>query len=223
MDLIDWEDRPLTLVIRHAAEPGAVPLGGRFASNVLSDWGLEYLGELAALIASELSTNAVEAGGTPKAEPGRGERETLPSVAVRLRVCERTLTVEVWDTSRTLPRMRTPDADAENGRGLPVVALSSERWDSYRHPSGGKAVYAVLRLAREVTDRTGGAAEPDPRTVRTGQRWIPPLTSMRWAVIHCVAALTRAVTAGPMSSAAATRPRADMSLMAFWYSSLIRR
>jgi anti-sigma regulatory factor (Ser/Thr protein kinase) len=167
----------VTYWFRHTAEPRAVPSGRRFASNALRDWGLEHLSESVTLIASELLTNAVEATGTTKAELSRGERETLPLVAVRLRVCTRMLTVEVWDTGRTLPRMRTPDADSENGRGLPIVTLLSERWDSYRHPSGGKVVYAVLSLARPpvaITRETadgastaaGGIAEPDPRAAR---------------------------------------------------------
>ncbi|MEV1022013.1 ATP-binding protein [Streptomyces sp. NPDC050264] len=163
----------VTYWFRHSAEPRAVPLGRRFAVNGLRDWGLEHMSESVTLIASELLTNAVEATGTTKAGLSRGERETLPLVAVRLRVCSRTLTVEVWDTSRTLPRMRTPDADAENGRGLPIVTLLCERWDSYRHPSGGKVVYAMLPLvrptvviAREMADGAGGAVEPDPRAAR---------------------------------------------------------
>ncbi|WP_447038281.1 hypothetical protein [Streptomyces sp. DSM 118878] len=68
--------------------------------------------------------------------------------------------------------MRTPDADAENGRGLPIVTLLCERWDSYRHPSGGKVVYAVMPLARpavaitrEMAGGTGGVVEPAPRAV----------------------------------------------------------
>ncbi|EGX58914.1 putative serine/threonine kinase anti-sigma factor [Streptomyces zinciresistens K42] len=138
----------VTYWFRHAAEPRAVPLGRRFAGNVLRDWGLEHLGDPVRLIASELLTNAVEATGTTKAGLSHGERETLPFVAARLIVSDRALTVEVWDTGRTLPRMRTPEADAENGRGLPVVTLLCERWDCYRHPSGGKVVYAVLPLAR---------------------------------------------------------------------------
>ncbi len=172
----------VTYWFRHTAEPRAVPRGRRFASNGLRDWGLEHMSESVTLIASELLTNAVEATGTTKAGLSRAERETLPLVAVRLRVCTRTLTVEVWDTSRTLPRMRTPDADAENGRGLPIVTLLSERWDSYRHPSGGKVVYAVLPLprppvaiGREVVDGAGagGVAEPDPRAARV----LPPTNS----------------------------------------------
>ncbi|MGW7082230.1 ATP-binding protein [Streptomyces sp. NPDC054871] len=163
----------MTYWFRHTAEPRAVPLGRRFTVNGLRDWGLEHMSESVTLIASELLTNAVEATGTTKAGLSRGERETLPLVAVRLRVCSRMLAVEVWDTSRALPRMRTPDADAENGRGLPIVTLLCERWDSYRHPSGGKVVYAVLPLARpavaiarEMAGESGGVVEPDPRAAR---------------------------------------------------------
>jgi anti-sigma regulatory factor (Ser/Thr protein kinase) len=174
----------VTYWFRHAAEPRAVPLGRRFAANGLRDWGLEHMSEPVTLIASELLTNAVEATGTTKAELSRDERETLPLVAARLRVSDRTLTVEVWDTSRALPRMRTPDADAENGRGLPVVTLLCERWDSYSHPSGGTVVYAVLPLARptvaiarEVAGGSGGVVEPDPRAARalssTNSRRVP--------------------------------------------------
>jgi hypothetical protein len=172
----------VTYWFRHTAEPRAVPLGRRFASNVLRDWGLEHMCEPVTLIASELLTNAVEATGTTKAAPSRDERETLPLVAVRLRVSSRALTVEVWDTSQALPRMRTSDADAENGRGLPIVTLLCKRWGSYRHPSGGKVVHAVLPLALPPVALTetpaepssgaggrigaGGIAEPDPQTVR---------------------------------------------------------
>jgi anti-sigma regulatory factor (Ser/Thr protein kinase) len=174
----------VTYWFRHTAEPRAVPLGRQFAANVLRDWGLEDMREPVTLITSELLTNAVEATGTTKTELSHGERETLPLVAARLRVCSRTLTVEVWDTSRVLPRMRTPDADAENGRGLPVVTLLCERWDSYRHPSGGKVVYAVLPLARptvaiarEAAGGSGGVVEPDPRAARalssTNSRRVP--------------------------------------------------
>ncbi|MEV7137147.1 ATP-binding protein [Streptomyces tauricus] len=156
----------VTYWFRHTAEPRAVPLGRRFTANVLRDWGLEHMSDPVRLIASELLTNAVEATGSTKAGLSRGERETLPLVAVRLCLSDRTLTVEVWDSSRTLPRMRTPDADAENGRGLPIVTLLCERWDFHRHPSGGKVVRAVLPLARGAADEAKDAAEPDPRATR---------------------------------------------------------
>ncbi|WP_447038282.1 hypothetical protein [Streptomyces sp. DSM 118878] len=90
----------VTYWFRHTAEPRAVPLGRRFAVNGLKDWGLEHMRESVTLIASELLTNAVEATGTTKAELSYRERETLPLVAVRLRVCSRTLTVEVTPAGR---------------------------------------------------------------------------------------------------------------------------
>ncbi|MEU9186965.1 ATP-binding protein [Streptomyces sp. NPDC048484] len=152
----------MTYWFRHAAEPRAVPRGRQFAANALRDWGLEHMSEAVTLIASELLTNAVAATGTTKAELSYRERETLPLVAARLRVSSRTLMVEVWDTSRTLPRMRTPETDAEDGRGLPLVTLLCERWDTERHPSGGKVVYAVLPLALPPVRVAEAQVEPPP-------------------------------------------------------------
>ncbi|MER5974256.1 ATP-binding protein [Streptomyces sp. NPDC002055] len=149
-----------TYWFRHAAEPKAVPLGRQFAANALDDWGLAHMTESVTLIASELVTNAVQATGTTRTELSYLERETLPLVAMRLRVDGPTLVVEVYDTKRTRPRMRTAEADAEDGRGLPLVTLLCERWDWHHHPSGGKVVYAVLPLV--PSPGTGAGAQPSP-------------------------------------------------------------
>ncbi|GHE65198.1 hypothetical protein GCM10018785_37550 [Streptomyces longispororuber] len=90
------------------------------------------------LIASELMTNAVRATGTTKLELSYQEREALPFVAVRLRVSDVVLVVEVYDDSRALPRVGTAAPDAEGGRGLPLVERLSVRWRAYRNPSGGQ-------------------------------------------------------------------------------------
>ncbi|MFE4665275.1 ATP-binding protein [Streptomyces sp. NPDC056716] len=152
----------MTYWFQHAAESRAVPFGRQFAANALDDWGLAHMRESVTLIASELLTNAVRATGT--IEPGvtYRDRETLPLVAVRLRMTGGKLLVEVYDTSRVLPRMRTPESDAEDGRGLPLVTLLSERWDSYHHPSGGKVVYAVMPLVRPPVEVAEAEAKPHP-------------------------------------------------------------
>ncbi|MFF9895045.1 ATP-binding protein [Streptomyces longispororuber] len=157
----------LTYWFRHAAEPKAVPLGRRFVKLVLNDWGLEYLTEPVTLIASELLTNAVQATGTTKLELSGQEREALPFVAVRLRVSDVALVVEVYDVSRALPRIGTAAPDAEGGRGLPLVEWFSVRWQAYRHPSGGKVVYAVLPLVPPPGTEAEAQAEPTPEPPRT--------------------------------------------------------
>ncbi|WP_282796929.1 ATP-binding protein [Streptomyces sp. CC224B] len=157
----------LTYWFRHAAEPKAVPLGRRFVKLVLNDWGLEYLTEPVTLIASELLTNAVQATGT-KLELSGQEREVLPFVAVRLRVSDVALVVEVYDVSRALPRIGTAAPDAEGGRGLPLVEWFSVRWQAYRHPSGGQGGVrgAAPRAAAGDRDRGAGRADPGTATDR---------------------------------------------------------
>lgn len=156
----------MTYWFRHAAESKAVPLGRQFAANALNDWGLAHMSEAVALIASELLTNAVRATGTTKPVVSYQERETLPLVAARLRLSGGSLLIEVWDASRALPKMRTPESHAEDGRGLPLVTLLCERWDSHRHPSGGKVVYAVLPLLRPPVAVAEAQPEPLPGRVR---------------------------------------------------------
>lgn len=138
-----------TYWFRHSAEPLAVTRGRQFVSRCLGDFRLGHLSEDAELIASELLTNSVKATGTCDPTPTASVRETLPLVAVRVRVSGPTALVDVWDTSTDLPQPGVPDDDAETGRGLSlVVAALSERWDAYLHPSGGKVVSAQLPIAR---------------------------------------------------------------------------
>ncbi|MFC0862244.1 ATP-binding protein [Sphaerimonospora cavernae] len=52
--------------------------------------------------------------------------------------------IEVWDESRTPPRMRVPGDDEEGGRGLWLVETYAKAW-GFRWPrTGGKIVWAEL-------------------------------------------------------------------------------
>jgi serine/threonine-protein kinase RsbW len=81
--------------------------------QALAAWGMEHLGDDAALLTSELVANAAEHGdGTPidlalrrHAKPGEH-----PGI-----------TCEVTDTSPAMPRRTAPGPDAERGRGLAIV------------------------------------------------------------------------------------------------------
>ncbi|MFL4905578.1 ATP-binding protein [Streptomyces sp. MMS24-I2-30] len=148
-----------TYWFRHSAEPLAVPRGRAFVSRCLDDFGLAHLCEDAKMIASELLTNALKATGTQNPKPTARMRETLPLIAVRVRVSGPVIHIQVWDTSTELPKPEIPQDDAETGRGLPlVVAALSLRWDAYRDPSGGKIVSAQLAIARPPVTRA--AQEP---------------------------------------------------------------
>jgi anti-sigma regulatory factor (Ser/Thr protein kinase) len=128
-----------TSFLELAPLPGAIPCARLHTVHVLHEWGLRHLVEDAALIVSELMTNAAEAS---MVLPGR------PPVGLHLLAGERSLLIEAWDHSPLGPEPRNAEADdgAECGRGLSVVATLSERWGWERTGAGRKVVWAELAL-----------------------------------------------------------------------------
>ena len=88
----------------------------------LKRWGLEDLLPVTELLVSELVTNAI--------------RYAKGDISVRLVREPESVVCEVHDTSPALPRVLTVDKDAENGRGLHVVAQLANRWGARRTHSG---------------------------------------------------------------------------------------
>jgi len=124
-----------TSVLELAPLPSAVPCTRLHTVAVLHEWRLSHLADDAALIVSELMTNAAEASAVL---PDR------PPITLRLLASEKSLIIEVWDHS---PRDLEPceaDADAECGRGLTVVAALSDRWGWERTGHLHKVVWAEL-------------------------------------------------------------------------------
>jgi anti-sigma regulatory factor (Ser/Thr protein kinase) len=121
--------------LEFAPLPGAIPCARLHAAHILHEWGLRALAEDAALIISELMTNAVDASAVL---PGR------PPVALRLLASERSLVIEVWDASPGDVAPREAGPGAECGRGLTVVAALSDRWDWERTGHRRKVVWAEL-------------------------------------------------------------------------------
>ncbi|MFD4785794.1 ATP-binding protein [Streptomyces sp. NPDC058459] len=128
------------------AVASAVPVGRAFVRQTLGHWNLHDHMDDAALVASELLTNAVEATGFPHPNHPAWQVSAEHVIAVQLRAVDDVLHVEVWDRSAKLPTMRTPAADAEGGRGLHLIEALAERWNVYRPPAGGKVVWAHLAL-----------------------------------------------------------------------------
>jgi anti-sigma regulatory factor (Ser/Thr protein kinase) len=117
--------------------PGAIPCARLHAVAVLHEWGLRHLAEDAALIVSELVTNAADASAVL---PDR------PPVTLCLLVSEKSLIIEAWDHSPLDLEPREPDPGAESGRGLTVVAALSRRWGQERTSRTRKVVWAELAL-----------------------------------------------------------------------------
>jgi anti-sigma regulatory factor (Ser/Thr protein kinase) len=113
------------------ALPDSVPTARTWARMVWSCWGLAQLAADAAVVLSELTTNAIV--------HARGE-----VVDVWTRTDGRRLAVAVGDPCREMPvRADALTADELGGRGLILVDALAAHWGAYRVPLG-KVVWAVL-------------------------------------------------------------------------------
>ncbi len=116
------------------ADPGAVRDARAAVRGQLHDWKLASLDDVAALLVSELVTNAL--------------RHATGPIGVRLVRSARSpgaLLVEVSDPLPDLPRERAARPDDETGRGLQLVANSSRRWGT-RPGEKGKTVWFELAV-----------------------------------------------------------------------------
>jgi len=117
--------------------PSAVPCARPHAAAVLAEWGLTRWIDDAALVVSELVTNAVAAA--------EAMVDTEP-ILLRLFVIRGRLVVEAWDANPAFPEPRTPDEDEDSGRGLIIVQALSEACGVDVSADGRKVVWARLRL-----------------------------------------------------------------------------
>ncbi len=133
------------------ALPTAPGLARAFTAMVLGGWNLAQtsdLGEVSALVVSELTTNVVllatDADGSPRYQAdGR-----LTELWLRLMSDRTRLQVEVWDNlpaSAGAPAARRPGAQEEHGRGLAIVDQLSCSWGCDQIPGlQAKSVWALL-------------------------------------------------------------------------------
>ena len=101
-----------------------------WARVVLSSWNLARLADDAALVLTELTTNAVLHA------HGR-------SVTIWLRSDRESLALMVGDPCPDMPRVEAQDASALDGRGMIIVEALAAHWGAYRTPAG-KVVWAML-------------------------------------------------------------------------------
>jgi anti-sigma regulatory factor (Ser/Thr protein kinase) len=110
----------------------ATPVAARAARQVVaaqcSSWDSDVV-DTALLLTSELVTNAVIHGGS--------------DVQLEVRIDGALLRVDVGDDSARLPRQRSADHNALDGRGLQIVDLLATRWGVYDEPLG-KTVWFEL-------------------------------------------------------------------------------
>jgi anti-sigma regulatory factor (Ser/Thr protein kinase) len=118
------------------AWPDSVPDARGFVTGLLASVPPE-LCEIAALLVSELASNAVRHSGVHEFVV---EVKHLPD--------EGRLWVGVTDTGSGQPVLRPPSTTAEDGRGLRLVATLADRWGAHRRRSTReKTVWFELALA----------------------------------------------------------------------------
>lgn len=101
-----------------------------FVTTVLAGWGLPGLANDAALIATELFSNALRHAPSPEYVLAIDHNGGAPRI-------------EMWDSGDRLPEVRNLSSDAETGRGLHLIEALSSSWGS-RHAASAKCVWAVL-------------------------------------------------------------------------------
>jgi anti-sigma regulatory factor (Ser/Thr protein kinase) len=121
----------------------------RIVRRSCNELRVEELSDTAALLTSELVTNAIRHAPGP----------VLLAVACR----HGRLVVSVSDTDPRPPQARRARARAIGGRGLALVDLLAERWGSRSLPGDGKAVWFALRPRRPPPTQHSCTcpAEPD--------------------------------------------------------------
>jgi anti-sigma regulatory factor (Ser/Thr protein kinase) len=110
--------------------PASVKRARRFVSDALSEIGIGETADDAALVVSELVTNAVVHAGT--------------DITVRVMSQGRGARVEIVDGSPEMPGLRIPNAGARSGRGLLLVEHFTAQWGVER-TSSGKVVWFDVR------------------------------------------------------------------------------
>jgi len=108
----------------------SVTAARRFVVDALNSWGRDELADTAALLTSEVVTNAVL------------HARTVMDVVVRL--LSDGVVVEVTDGSRHSPRGRQPTLESTTGRGLELLDRLASAWDVQVSPTG-KTVRFTLK------------------------------------------------------------------------------
>jgi Anti-sigma regulatory factor (Ser/Thr protein kinase) len=104
----------------------------------LAEWGLSRLSDDAALVVSELVTNAV------RHLPHTRHYGERPITLMLMRMTPHVL-LAVSDPSDGVPTPKQPDFISEHGRGLYIVEAYSDRWGWNPLANGGKAVWALFK------------------------------------------------------------------------------
>jgi hypothetical protein len=128
------------------ALPTAAPCARLHTTLVLWEWELGPLVRTAALVVSELVSNAVQASLELSGSRFAGQwAPGTPPVRLWLSADEHRVVIQVWDGSDRPPVPQPVAPEADCGRGLLLVGALSAEWGCYTpEKSSGKVVWAVV-------------------------------------------------------------------------------
>jgi anti-anti-sigma factor len=129
--------------------PTAAAAGRAFVLEVCGRWGLEELAGSAALLASELVTNAVVHART--------------AMELRVELRGRWLQVAVHDQDPNLDWVLAAKEGTDRGLGLGIVDRVASSWGVRQDKAGGKTVWCTLALPPEA-DLVDATRQPPART-----------------------------------------------------------
>ncbi len=115
--------------IELVADTSSTPAARRFLERCLAEWGCNGRFDQAALLTSELVTNAVLHARSP--------------VHLRVRLGRDVLRVEVTDRSNLEPVVRRVGPTSTRGRGMYLVSTLSRSWGVDGRPEGKTVWFEV--------------------------------------------------------------------------------
>ncbi|WP_254878633.1 ATP-binding protein [Streptomyces sp. NA04227] len=141
----------------YSPQAGSVGLARRRTKRLVGEWGCPELADDAALLVSELATNALLHGCL---------RDRL--FQVRLTMTAELLRIEVSDPrGERMPQPRDAEQEESTGRGLLIVRSLAARWGTTPR-TVGKTVFAELDMTspQQCAARSTALPEAAPGTTR---------------------------------------------------------
>lgn len=131
--------RPDTATCPLPPQADSVKTARDVTRSTLDHWGLSELSDDAALVVSELVTNAL------RYSPCSSRNGSCRPITLILLRRPPHVLLAVADPSDEIPTPKEPDFISEHGRGLHIVETYSQCWGWDPLHCGGKAVWALFR------------------------------------------------------------------------------
>jgi anti-sigma regulatory factor (Ser/Thr protein kinase) len=160
---------PLRSHLELAALPSAVACARGHVRSVVLEWGMPDLADTAALVTTELVTNAIRASESLRINAAL---DIVPVVRISLVSDRVSILLRVWDGGDGTPVRHDAGPADESGRGLMIIDTLGAEWGAYRTPDG-KIVWVIISPETEPPLTAIMTERPHAQA----RRRLPPLSS----------------------------------------------